>query len=147
MSFKFRYETLLSYREHLKEKAAVELSRAQRKLREGLDLMEEYRKSREQTSNDLEAGLRTKILSHLLLNYSEYLAALDVKIERQMIEIALLKKVMAEKLKNLQVKTKQYKVFEKLKEKDLIKWNYRQGLIEQKEISEVALLRHGKGSL
>ena len=147
MRFKFRYETLLSYQEHLKEKAAVELSKAQSKLRCSLDLMVEYRESQAQTNNDLEAGLRTKISSHLLINYSEYIAVLDMKIEKQMLEIALLEKAVAEKLENLQAKTKKYKVFERLKERDLKKWNQRQCLMEQKETSEVALLRHGKVSL
>lgn len=147
MRFKFRYDSLLSYRGHLKEKAALELSQAQHKLRKGLDLMKEYRESHAQTSNDLEAGLRTKISSHLLSNYSEYLAALDLKIERQMIEIASLEKVVGEKLENLQIKTRQYKVFDRLRERDLKEWNQQQHLLEQKEISEVALIRHGKGSL
>jgi flagellar FliJ protein len=147
MAFKFRYETLLSYRGHLKEKAAIELSRAQRELKNSLNLMEEYRKSHLQTKNDLETGLRIKISSHLLINYSEYIAALDIKIEKQMVEIALLEKDVAKKLEDLQAKAKKHKVFERLKERDLKKWNQRQSLIEQKEISEVALLRHGKVSL
>ena len=33
MKFKFRYESLLSYREHLKEKAAIEFARAQSAVR------------------------------------------------------------------------------------------------------------------
>jgi flagellar protein FliJ len=144
VGFKFRYETLLFYRGHLKEKAEIELSLTQRKLRRCRELLEESRDSLRRTNNDLGQGLKAKIPSHTLKNYSGYIEALKTKMEMQETDIAESEKIVAEKLKHLVEKTKQYKIFERLKERDFQKWTQRQHLIDQKELSEAALLRHGK---
>ena len=144
MGFTFRYETLLSYRQHLKEKAEIELSVARRRLKQCLEIMEEYRDDLQKTNMALGSSLKVKIPSSILKNHSDYIVALKTKIELQEIEIARSEKVVAEKLENLLAKTKQYKVFERLKEKDYEKWNHHQYLMEQKEMNEVAVLRHGK---
>ena len=97
-----------------------------------------------QADQDLRAGLKEKISSHMLRNHSEYIIAINGKIEAQEDEVAGSEKVVKEKLKTLLTKTKQYKVIERLKERDFQKWNYHQHLMEQKEMSEMAVIRHGK---
>ena len=144
MGFKFRYEALLSYRQHIKEKAEIELSHAQRQLNQCRELLKNYRESLWLTNQDLGSNLKAKMPSHILKNHSDYITALKINIEAQKIEIERAEKFVAEKLENLLAKTKQYKVIERLKERDFLKWNHQQNLMEQKEISEMAVLRYGK---
>ena len=147
MAFAFRYEALLSYKQHLKEKAEIELSLSQRRLRQCRELLKEYEEGLWQTGSDLGTDLKTKLPSHLVKNYSDYMESLKAKIELQEMEIIKAEKVVAEKLNNLLARTKQCKIFEKLKEKDFQKWKHQQYLLEQKETNETAVLRYGKGFL
>ncbi len=147
MAFAFRYEALLFYKQHLKEKAEIELSLSQRRLRECRELLQEYKEGLWQIGSDLGVGLKAKMPSHIVKNHSDYMESLKTKIEFQEMEIIRAERVVAEKLNNLLAKTKQYKIFEKLKEKDCQKWSHQQYLLEQKETNETAVLRHGKGFL
>lgn len=144
MGFKFRYEALLNYRRHLKEKAELVLAAAQRQLRRNRDKMEEYRNAVIEANERFESDLRNKISSDHVRNYSSYVAALKIKMEFQKIEIANSEKIVAEKMKILLEKTRQYNVFEKLKERDQEKWRLSQNIMERKEMNETALVRHGK---
>jgi len=147
MGFNFRYEALLSYRQHMKEKAEIELSMAQRQLRQCREILEDHKESIRRTNQDLKVSLKAKIASHTLKNHSEYMAALDDKIAAQVVEITKSEQIVRERLNTLLTKTKQYKVIERLKEKDLIKWNHHQHHMEQKEISEISIIRHGRDFL
>ncbi|MBW1766233.1 MAG: flagellar export protein FliJ [Deltaproteobacteria bacterium] len=123
MAFKFRYETLLSYRQHLKEKAGSELSRARQQLTKIRGSLENHKETLQQANQYLEADLKTKISSDELKNHSDYLAGLRGRIETEEQEVAEWKKVVREKLENLLTETKQYKVIEKLKERNFKKWS------------------------
>ena len=147
MGFQFRYESLLSYRGHLKEKAEIELSRARQQLIQARLSLEEHKENLRGAGQSLESVLRKKISSQELKNYSDYLSALKAKIGAQENEVKKWETVTREKLENLQTKTKRYRVIEKLKEKDFQQWNYQQQLLEQKRMDEVAVVRHGKSVL
>ena len=144
MGFKFRYEALLSYREHLKEKAETDLSLAQRQLRKDRELLEEHKRNMIQTNASFLESLKKKASSGFIKNYSDYIFTLEKGIEAQTEKINESEKIVKEKLDILLLKTKQYKVFEQLKERDFQLWSQQQNLLEQKEISETTLLRYGK---
>ncbi|MBW1861688.1 MAG: flagellar export protein FliJ [Deltaproteobacteria bacterium] len=144
MAFKFRYETLLSYRQHLKEKAGSELSRARQQLTKIRGSLENHKETLQQANQYLEADLKTKISSDELKNHSDYLAGLRGRIETEEQEVAEWKKVVREKLENLLTETKQYKVIEKLKERNFKKWSHQQHLLELKRMNEAAVIRYGK---
>ena len=144
MKFKFRYESLLSYREHLKEKAAVEFARAQAVVIKIDNQITAYRDEVAKANDDLEKNMRNTMSSNDLLNYSEFINALLIRIEMKKIERLKAEQVVYQKRKNLLEKTRQCKVFEKLKEKDLEKWQHDQNQLELKEINEAAVTRHGR---
>ncbi len=147
MKFNFRYESLLNYRKYLREKAAVELSRAQgilNKIDEDISL---YKDEITKTNDDLEKKMRAIISSNDLLNHSEFINALLIRTELKKIERLGAEQALINKRKNLLEKSKQYKVFEKLKERDLEKWHHDQNQLEIKEINETAVIRHGKSFL
>ena len=147
MSFKFKYESLLSYRQHLKEKAEIDLVWAQQQLKSCRIVLEGYQEDQNKASRNLESSLKEKISSHLLSEHSYYMKALEDRIQTQELEVNGWEKVVKEKMNILLTKMKQYKVIEKLKEKNFKKWNQDQNLLEQKSINETAIIRHGKESL
>ena len=147
MGFHFRYEALLSYRRHLKERAEVEFSRAQKQLQICREGLKEFNDKRDRVTALLESDLRKKVASYVMKNYSDYIKALGHKIAVQKLEVIQWEEVVRKKLEILLYKTKQHKVIERLKEKDLEKWKQNQNFLEQKTINEVAILRHGKEPL
>ena len=147
MKFKFRYESLLSYREHLKEKAAIEFARAQSAVRKIDDQIIIYSDEITGANDDLEKNMRNTMSSNDIINYAEFINALLIRIEMKKIERLKAEQEMFQKRKNLLEKSRQCKVFEKLKERDLEKWHHNQNQLELKEINETAVIRHGKSFL
>jgi flagellar FliJ protein len=147
LKFKFRYESLLSYREHLKEKAAVEFSRAQSAVRKINEKIISYSDEVTKVNDDLEKNMRDTMSSNDIINYSEFINALLIRIEMKKIERLKAEQELFQKRKNLLEKSRQCKVFEKLKEKDFEKWHHDQNQLELKEINEAAVIRHGKSYL
>jgi flagellar protein FliJ len=144
MGFKFRYEALLGYRQHLKEKAEIEYSQARQQLKLLKDTLNEYQKDLDVTRNELARYLREKTDSITIKNYSGYIGALKLRIVIKEAEIAKSEKLVAERLESLLNKTKKFKIIEKLKEKDYKKWEKKLNILEQKQLSEVGVLRHGR---
>jgi flagellar protein FliJ len=147
LKFKFRYESLLFYREHLKEKAAIELARAQNRIREIDETIKAIREEIERSNDDMEKRMRETVSSNEVINHSEFINALLIKIEIKKMERIRAEQFLIQKRKDLLEKTRQYKVFEKLKERDLEKWHQDQNQLELKEINEAAIIRHGKSFL
>ena len=147
MKFRFRYESLLSYREHLKEKAAVEFAMAQSALKKIDKKILAYSDEITKANDDLEKKMRNTMSSNDLLNHSEFINALLIRIEIKKIERLKAEQTLVHKKKNLLEKSRQCKVFEKLKERDLEKWHHDQNQLELKEINEAAVIRHGKSFL
>ena len=147
MKFKFRYESLFSYREHLKEKAAIELARAQNRVREIDETIKAIREEIERSNDTIEKRMRETVSSNEVINHSEFINALLIKVEIKKMERIRAEQFLIQKRKNLLEKTRQYKVFEKLKERDLEKWHQDQNQLELKEINEAAIIRHGKSFL
>ena len=147
LKFKFRFESLLSYREHLKEKAAIEFARAQGVVRRIDDQIIAYSNEITKSNDDLEKKMRNTMSSNDIINHSEFINALLIRIEMKKIERIKAEQELFQKRKNLLEKSRQCKVFEKLKEKDLEKWRHDQNQLELKEINEAAVIRHGKSFL
>lgn len=144
MGFRFRYETLLSYRQHLKEKAEIDFARAQQKLRSSQNTLEDLNTKQRMATTQIGLHLKEIMSSDELKNHIHYVNALKGWIKEQEVKVANWEEVVKKKMEILLTKTKQYKVIEKLKEKDQKKWNQEQHLIEQKTMNETAIVRHGK---
>ena len=144
MGYRYKYEALLSYRQHIKDEAELKLSLARRELKRLQDMQDDLKKSIKTSREELSNGLSKKIPSYLLHTYSEYISALEGNVVLQSMEIIKSEKLVKERLEDLLEKSKQHKVIERLKEKDIKKWKHQQNLEEQKEISEMSVIRHGK---
>lgn len=138
---------MLSYRGHLKEKAAIEFARAQNRVREIDEKINGLNDEIAKANDDLEKRMRETMSSEDIINYSEFINALLIQVEIKKMERIRAEKALIQKRKNLLEKTKEYKVFEKLKERDLEKWLHDQNQLELKDINEAAIIRHGKDFL
>jgi flagellar FliJ protein len=144
MGFKFRYETLLSYRQHIKEKAEIDFAQALQQLRLCRGGLEDLNNRRKMVTARIESDLKGKVSSHELKNYSKFMDALQNRIIAQEMNVAKWEEVVRKKIEILLEKAKQHKVIEKLKEKDLGKWKQHQNFLEQKIMNETAIIRHGR---
>jgi flagellar export protein FliJ len=135
---------LLGYREHLKEKAEIEYAQARQQLKRLKDELKGYHDELQATINDLALQLREKTDSLTIKNYSQYMGALKIWIVMKEAEVSKSERLTAEKLEQLLSKTKKFKIIEKLKEKDHQKWKDKLNIIEQKQLSEIGVLRHGR---
>lgn len=146
MGFRFRYESLLNYRRHLKEKAEIDLARARQRLRQSMETLEACEEGLRQSREALNQHLIKKYPSHEIQTYSDYFIRLKERIGFTEMEIIDHEKTVRQKMQILLVKTKDFKAMEKLKEKDFDKWNHEQQQKEMKRMNEVAVIRHGRVS-
>ena len=146
MGFAFRYESLLSYRERMKEQAEIELAGAHRHVREAREVLDNYLQSLAKANTSFESRMKTRISSGEIKHHRDYLAGIGEQIKAQEREIQKREEIEKEKLRDLLTKTKEFQVIEKLKEKDHGKWQQKQRQEEQKRMNEVAVTRHGRMS-
>jgi flagellar FliJ protein len=144
MGFQFRYESLLSYRGHLKEKAEIDLGRAQSHLGRARQLLERDEGLFQEARSALCKGMTGAMSSEDVVTYADYLSGLKRRIGAQRLEVDRWERVVSEKRKVLLAKSKEYRIIEKLKEKDVQKWNHQEVLLEQRKMNEVAVIRFGR---
>lgn len=147
MRFVFRFEALLTYRAHLKERAEVALGRARQRLRKAKQELEGLKTQHHESSGDLSLLLTGRTESELLRSHVEFLNALEGRIERQAQEVEQRQQQVREHMNIVVARTREYRIIEKLKEKDYETWRHEQNLQEQKALDESAMIRHGKAFL
>ncbi len=144
MPFRFRFETLLSYRCHLKDQAEIEFAKANRQLKLAKESLVDAQKRLGRAHESLDRDLATKMPSHELRNHVEYIDGLKSRTRMLELEVARWEQVVRKRLEELLAKSKQHQVMEKLKGRDLQKWNRQQGVAEQKRLDELSVARHGR---
>lgn len=144
MAFRFRYESLLRYRGHLKDKAEIQHAAALHDLMRAEKTLQELEAEYGRALTAFNDVMRESAEARKIRDYADYLDLLKNRTEKGKGEIERLKGVLEIRRKELLECTKQYKVIEALKEKDFEKWRQHQNYLEQKRISEMTILRHGK---
>jgi flagellar export protein FliJ len=142
MAFKFRYESLLVYRDHLKEKAEMDLARAIRELRISEQGLADLVQDRGRAAAELETDLGSAMDAGLMRSYIDYLSHMADKIRAQATEVTNQEKAVRQERKQLLSRTKEYRIMENLKEKDRAKWMLEQERKERIRLNEIAVLRH-----
>jgi flagellar export protein FliJ len=142
MAFKFRYESLLVYRNHLKEKAEMDLARATRELRISEQGLADLIQDRRRAVAELETDLGGAMAAGLIRSYMDYLSHMADKIRAQATDVTNREKAVQQERKQLLSRTKEYRIMENLKEKDRAKWMLEQEQKERIRLNEIAVLRH-----
>jgi len=144
MGFSFRFEALLTYRAHRKERAEVTLGKARKHLRRALDDLEALRTNRREACDERSASLRQRPSADLLLNYADFLSALKARIQGQEEEVAARERAVQDRRNEVLARTREYRIIEKLKERDYKTWLLEQRRQEQKTLDETAVVRHAR---
>ena len=144
MGFSFRFETLLAYRGHRKEQAEAALGRERRRLNRAQDELEGLRNRRRQSGEELSASLRQRPTADLLRYHADFLSALKRRIEARKTDVAACEQAVRDRLNEVLARTREYRIMEKLKERDYEAWLLEQRHQEQKVLDENAVIRHGR---
>lgn len=144
MGFQFRYDRLLHYRERLKEKAEIELTDARGRLNLARQAWESTNAARDKAEASFRAGLERCLGAAEVKSHSDYMRMLKERISLQAQEMERLEAQVSEKRKAVLQTSRDVKIFEKLKERDLQKWQRQQEDLERKRLNEVGILRHGR---
>jgi len=144
VGYSFRYQPVLNYRERRKEQAEIALAKARERLGEARRLLEEYRRKLYETTRDFESRLKTGMSADEIQNHREYLETLGRRIESQEEEVFRLEKVVRRKMHEVLQRSREYRIMEKLRDKDFDAWRRKQFQEEQKWMNEVAVTRHGR---
>ena len=147
MPFRFKFETLLSYRSHLKDQAEIAFAKANRDLRRARESLVDARERLGRAHQSLQRDLAVKMISDELQNHVEYIEDLENRIRKQEVEVARWEHIVQKRLQELLAKNKQHQVIEKLRGRDHQKWLRQQGLAEQQRLDELAVARHGRSFL
>jgi flagellar protein FliJ len=144
LGFQFRYESLLNLRRHHKERAEIEYGKALGDFMHAENALQAMEKECGRVQGAFSETIQRAAAAHEVRNYAEYLKSLSAQARNQEEKVQNLKKMVAEKKKELLEKTKKYKVIETLRDKDFEKWQKHENDVEQKRINELAVLRHGR---
>lgn len=147
MPFRFKFETLLSYRSHLKDQAEIVFAKANRNLRRARESLAEAQERLGRAHQSLQRDLAVKMVSDELQNHVEYIEDLENRIRTREVEVARWEYIVQKRLQELLAKNKQHQVIEKLRGRDHQKWLRQQGLAEQQRLDELAVARHGRSFL
>ena len=128
----------------MKEKAEIEFSEARRRLREARESLGRLRGEYGRVGEGFRASLVRGVPSQELKGRAEYWDHLKEGLNQGALEVSVREREALEKKETLLKRTKDLKTMERLKEKDLEAWVSRERLLEQKRLSEIAVMRHGK---
>jgi flagellar export protein FliJ len=142
MAFTFRYESLLVYRNYLKEKAERDLARAMGELSRAEQGLADLVQDRGRAAAELEADLGTPMDASLMRSTIDYLSNMADKIRAQATKVKSQETAVRQERQKLLSKIKEYRIMENLKEKDRAKWMMEQERRESIRLNEIALLRH-----
>jgi flagellar FliJ protein len=144
VDYTFQFEALLSYRRHLKERAELDFSKSLQSLTQARELMQIRKQALLIEKTDFESNLKKGMQTEKLLTHFEFLSELEKKSRNQAREVSKLEAEVDKSRTHLLKETTQYRVIEKLKEKDYEKWKNQQLQLEQKRMDELTVVRFGR---
>jgi flagellar FliJ protein len=144
MGFRFRFERLLTYRGHLKDRAEAEFGAAGKSLALARELLKSMVQERERTEGSLRAGLAKGLSAAEIKSHADYLESLDHRTALQVREVERLEALVSTRREALLARSREVKVMEQMKERDFQKWQTHQEASEQQRLNEVGIQRHGR---
>ncbi len=144
MAYKFKLETVLTYKRNLEELAQQALAKELMLLEHHKQRVEDIKQQRVETIGDFEEQKKKAMSGPLFSSYMDSLNFMDKEIhgvahliESQQQKVAQAREALAEKMR-------QRKVLEKARERDKQKFMAEEFKKEQNEIDEQVVLRFGR---
>ena len=144
MGFSFRFEALLRYRLHSKERAEIELGRARKGLSQARETVEALQNRRRETGEELQQALKSRTSAYLLQSHADFVSGLEGRILAQEAEVERCKEDVRDRVKVVLERTREVQMVEKLEERDRQAWLQEEQRKEQKTLDEIAVIRHGR---
>ncbi len=141
MLYVFKLEALLNYRKRLEELAQQVLAQKIAALAEAQQQLDRLKMQERQCLFELMKRRTEGIPAAYYVLYTEYLDALARDIERQQMEVVQRNKAVTQARQKLIELSKQTKMIEKIKEKDLAAVRRETARLEQKESDDLAVMR------
>ena len=144
MAYKFKLETVLTYRQNLEDLAKEKLAREERILRNHIERLARLKEERLAMISELEERKKTSLPASLYSFYMDGIQLKESAIQMQITVIESQRQVVEQARKDLEDKVKARKVIEKAKERDY--QNYLKEYLRrtQNESDEMAILRFGR---
>jgi len=144
MAYRFKFETLLTFRKNVEEQSRLRLTRELAALERYRGRLAELRTERLLLIDEFEASKKEKLE---VLKYQYFIDAInyaEVAIINQVAGIALQEELISGVRRDLVEKMRARKVIEKVRERDKLVYLREMAKKEQKEGDEQVLLRFGK---
>lgn len=139
MGFKFRLEKVLSHRKTSEDIAKRNFLEAKAILHQAEVTLDQYYNSIHQSQNERHTLIKTGgNQGEGLSQISAYIKGTEIKIERQKAVIAKQLAIVEELQRTLQEASIEYKMVDKLKERQLATYREEEKKLEQKEQNEIA---------
>ncbi len=139
--FVFKFEKLLNLKENMIKKCLLEIAEIDlmmRKHKKIKYILEEENESRKNTYNSI---IKENPQKNILTFMAENIEKTQNNIYKLDADIEMLKKERADKIQEVKALNMEKKKLEKLKEKDLEKYNYSQNKAETRFLDEVANIK------
>ena len=144
MAYKFRLETVLTYRRNLEEQAELQLAREQIILGGHFKRLGELKQSRVQMTEEQEIRKKRRMTSARFRFYQDLIVYNEKEIERQNGVIESQRQVVEKVREELEKKMRNRRVVENLRDRDHKMYVKELLRKEQNESDELALLRFGR---
>ncbi len=141
--FKYRFEAIKKIKQRMEKKVQKEIAEIELEIKKNENKIAELNQN---IRNEKQKVLNKKSLKASELHFhSLYENYLINKIDEIKNKLAQKKEEKKIKLKELEEKNKETKIFEKLEEKHFQEFNYKQNKLEQIEMDEIAVKEFIKG--
>jgi flagellar FliJ protein len=141
VSFKFKLEALIRYRNFQEDILQKELSQAQRDRDQEIDRLQALLDKRSRAENDLKDQQEKSTNGPYMALYDAYIQRLTGEIADQRARVEQAEMACQEKMQALLEAMQNRKAIEKLKEKDFQAYREEMGQTEQKFLNEIAINR------
>lgn len=149
MKFKFSLQKVLEHRKTLENIAQRDFQEALQVYNNQVDVLEDLKRQRHEAFLG-RYRVQTKDSSYLsprLQQTHEFLIGQDKRIELQKSKVQELENVVEKFREILREKVISTKIIEKLKEKKYREYLAERNILEQKELDEISVIRHGREDL
>ncbi|MDH5299650.1 MAG: flagellar export protein FliJ [Desulfobulbaceae bacterium] len=147
MAYRFRLETLLTYRRNLEEQAQLKLASDLQVLLGQQGRLADLQVSRQLLGEEFEEQKQKRLSGPFFSFYMDAIRHKEEAIEAQQAAIAVQQQVVEKSRLELAERVKSRKIIEKAREKDYRKFQHETLRKEQIESDEQAILRAGRKDL
>ena len=139
--FRFRLDPVVRYRKYLEQRAQIELAAAQQAVMESEKRIDSSNELRKASFSELEDEVKKGTNARTYLAYRFFIEKIerDIESEQQRLKKSIMKR--EEKREMLSAASTQRKSLERLKEIRWLRHKEESGLIDQKAIDELMILR------